>query len=29
MLLADLHPEVVKDAREKFPVLKDRRRPHA
>ncbi|MBL9105062.1 MAG: carbon-nitrogen family hydrolase [Myxococcales bacterium] len=28
MLLADLHPEVVKDAREKFPVLKDRRRPH-
>ena len=25
MLLADLHPEVVRDAREKFPVLKDRR----
>jgi predicted amidohydrolase len=25
MLLADLRPEVVRDAREKFPVLKDRR----
>lgn len=25
MLLADLKPEVVRDAREKFPVLKDRR----
>jgi len=26
MLLADLHPDNVTDAREKFPVLKDRRR---
>ena len=25
MLLADLRPEVVRDTREKFPVLKDRR----
>lgn len=29
MLLADLRPEVVRDAREKFPVLKDRRQPPA
>jgi predicted amidohydrolase len=29
MLLADLRPEVVRDAREKFPVLKDRRRVRA
>src|SRR5690606_38770200 len=25
MLLADVRPEVVREAREKFPVLKDRR----
>ena len=27
MVLADVRPEVVRDARERFPVLKDRRKP--